>query len=177
MVLKDMNVNEELTTVHMGAALVLFISINIIAGYINRRITARNITWFNTLIQPSFKPPSWLFGPVWTVLYIMIGVSGWRLYIKGMFNGPRLAAYIAQSVLNFSYSQIFFGWHQLFIAVLDTALLWVTIIWAFVEYKVVDELAAYLLVPYFMWGSFALCLQATVWWLNPAPVLQNQRNE
>ena len=78
--------------------LAVLLSINLLGGYILGRITAANLDWADHLIQPSFRPPNWLFAPVWTTLYIMIAFSAWRVYTDGKLNGVRLAAYIVHLV-------------------------------------------------------------------------------
>jgi len=118
------------------------------------------------LIQPSFRPPNWLFAPAWTVLYLMIAFSGWHLYVNAQFTGVRAVVYGIQLVFNFLWTFIFFGCHQMFIALIDIVLLWFSIIAAFMLFLQVDILAAVMLTPYFLWTSFATCLNAATWWLN-----------
>merc|ERR1712126_558282 len=105
------------------AALLLFLSVNLFGGMFLGRLTKPNIPWYNQLNQPSFRPPNWLFGPVWTVIYSMVAVSGWRIYIKDEFNGVPMAAYITQLLFNFVWTLLFFVWKQLFLGIIDIALL------------------------------------------------------
>ena len=148
-------------------SLCVFISINLFGGFLLGKATKSNIPWYNQLNQPSFRPPNWLFGPVWTVLYIMIAVAGWRVYMVEGLSSMAMAVYWVQLSLNFVWTLFFFVGRRLFVALLDIGILWLCIVWCVVVFRPVDVVAAYLLVPYLCWVSFATCLNAAVWWLNP----------
>lgn len=125
--------------------------------------------WYENLKHPSWRPPNFLFAPVWTLLFVMIAVSGWLVWTDvGFEEAGRLAmgVYALQLILNYLWSAIFFGMRKLGLALAEMALLWLSIaalIWLFYP---INPLAAYLLVPYILWVSFAFVLNATLWVLN-----------
>ena len=130
-------------------------------------ITASSVgTWYQQLHQPSFTPPDWLFGTVWTVLYIMIGIAGGLLWQQRRVFPNALTIYVVQLLLNFSWSFIFFGAQQIGWAAVDIVLLWLSIavtLWLAWHAR---RAAFWWLVPYFLWVSFATILNITLWGLN-----------
>ncbi|MFN3232357.1 MAG: TspO/MBR family protein [Alphaproteobacteria bacterium] len=126
--------------------------------------------WYRDLNKPSWRPPDWLFGPVWLVLYIMIAVAGWRIWnIAGWEVGAAaLTVYGVQLALNALWSGIFFGLRRIGLAVLEIGGLWLAIAATIALFWPIDRTAAYLLVPYLMWASFAGVLNLTIWRLNRA---------
>jgi len=147
-------------------ALMLLVTMNLLGGFGVSLITRKNNSWLNNLIQPPFRPPDCIFGPVWTGLYILMAFSGWRVYVRRELVGQKLAAYVTQLVLNFLWVPFFFGWHLIFVALVDITFLLVSIVWMIVVFARLDNLAAFVLVPYLMWVSFATCLNAAYWSLN-----------
>ncbi|MCX6733305.1 MAG: tryptophan-rich sensory protein [Candidatus Peregrinibacteria bacterium] len=126
-------------------------------------------TWYNTLSKPLFSPPAWVFGPAWTILYIMMGVSLFLVWTKkDGSDTKRMALYIffAQLLLNAIWSPIFFGLQSPFLGLMIIALLWATIIININIFYKVSKAAALLLVPYFLWVSFATVLNFALWQLN-----------
>jgi len=121
--------------------------------------------WYATLAKPSWNPPSWLFGPVWTVLYVMIAVSGWLVWQQ---DGKSLAMsfYAVQLVLNAAWSWLFFSRHTIGFALADIVLLLLAIVATILLFWPLSRLAAGLLVPYALWVGFATVLNATIWRLN-----------
>lgn len=124
--------------------------------------------WYESLRQPSWRPPNYLFGPVWLVLYIMIAVAGWLVWREAGLAGAALplALYALQLALNALWSWLAFKRHRLDLAALDMAALWLAIaatIWAF---HPISPTAGWLLVPYLAWVSFALALNVKLWRLN-----------
>jgi translocator protein len=117
-------------------------------------------------VQPSWAPPPWLFGPVWTVLYAMIAVSGWLVWRRVGLVLPALGLYAAQLVLNMLWTPLFFGAGQLGLAFAEILLLWVTIAATIVTFAKISRLAALLLVPYLAWVTFAAALNLALWQLN-----------
>lgn len=120
---------------------------------------------YQNLEQPSWAPPSWLFGPVWTVLYVLIAVSGWLVWRRTGWT-TALTVYAAQLALNALWTPLFFGFGEYGLALVDIVLLWVLIgatIWLF---RPVSRLAAALLLPYWAWVTFATGLNAAIWWAN-----------
>ena len=120
---------------------------------------------YQSLEQPSWAPPSWLFGPVWTVLYAMIAVAGWLVWRRTGWT-TALTVYAVQLVLNALWTPIFFGFGRYGLALVDIAVLWVLIgvtIWLF---RPVSRVAAALLLPYWAWVTFATALNAFIWNAN-----------
>jgi benzodiazapine receptor len=117
------------------------------------------------LDQPGWAPPSWLFGPVWTVLYAMIGVSGWLVWRSAGW-GPALGAWVVQLVLNLAWTPLFFGADRLGWALVDIVALLVTIVVTIVLARAHSRPAAWLLLPYLAWVGFATALNASLWAAN-----------
>ena len=125
-------------------------------------------SWYAMLDKPSWTPPNWLFGPVWTVLYIMIAVAGWRIWTRlGQARTPALVAWGVQMVLNALWSWLFFGLHRLDVAFVEIALLWLAITTTIALTWRHDRWTAGLLVPYLAWVSFASALNLALWRMNP----------
>lgn len=125
--------------------------------------------WYEGLAKPSWNPPNWLFGPVWTVLYGMIAVAGWWIWTTPVAaEGMRAARWLwaVQMVLNGLWSYLFFGLHQMGIALVDIALLVAVIAALIAVARRSARLASWLLVPYLAWVSYATSLNAALWWLN-----------
>ena len=125
-------------------------------------------SWYPTIAKPSWTPPSWLFGPVWTALYVAMGVAAWRVWRIGGFRAARtaLGLFLAQLAVNGLWSPIFFAWHRLGLAVLDIGLLWLLIVATIVAFRRHDRVAALLLLPYLAWVTFASALTVAIWRLN-----------
>ena len=127
-------------------------------------------TWYRQLAKPAWRPPDWLFGPVWLLLYISIAVSGWLVWRKAEPDEAALAlgVYALQLLLNGLWSVVFFGLRRPDLAVLEILGLWLSIVATIAAFAAVDEWAALLLVPYLLWVSFAALLNFSIWRLNPA---------
>lgn len=125
--------------------------------------------WYKRLDKPAWRPPDWLFGPAWAVLYAMIAVSGWLVWRTAGFEGAALgfAFYVAQLVLNGIWSGLFFGLRRPGLALIEMALMWLAILGNIVTFYPVHAGAAYLLVPYLAWVSFAFALNLSIWRRNP----------
>lgn len=126
-------------------------------------------TWYQTLQKPVLNPPSWVFGPVWTTLYIFMGVAAFLVWKKGWeHKGVKgaLTVFGAQLILNALWSVTFFGLHNPALAFVNIALLWVMIIWTITLFFRLTRPAAYLLLPYLLWVSFASYLNFAIWRLN-----------
>lgn len=141
------------------------------AGFIGAMFTARSVkTWYVELAKPSFNPPGWLFGPVWTVLYIMMGVALYLVWERASQEKvnvtPAVVLFVAQLACNAAWSVIFFGQRQIFPALIEIALLWVLIVLTMVYFWKVSPVAGMLLVPYLLWTSFAVVLNYSIWQLN-----------
>ena len=147
--------------------LLLILLVQIVGGIWTRQSVE---TWYPTLAKASWNPPSWVFGPVWSVLYLMIAVSGWLLY-----NAPpspkrntALAFFAVQLTLNFIWSYLFFALRSPFLALIDSVLLLTFIILTLFAALKVHRLAALLLIPYALWAFYATTLNAATWLLNDA---------
>jgi translocator protein len=134
------------------------------------------LDWYAGLVKPTLNPPSWVFGPVWTALYALMGVSlflVWKQHSNILQNVRMLrvwtwgiAAFFIQLFLNAIWSIIFFGLHNPGWALVDIAALWLAIVWTIIVFYKISKPAAYLLAPYLLWVSFASYLNYTIWVLN-----------
>jgi tryptophan-rich sensory protein len=124
--------------------------------------------WYASLEKPSWNPPPWVFGPVWTALYLMMAVAAWRVWRAGGFTrqGRSLGLYLLQLGLNALWTPLFFGAHQMGAAFFCIVLLWLAIAATMTGFGKVDKLAALLLAPYLAWVTFAAFLNFTLWRLN-----------
>ena len=156
-----------------GFKLVIAIALPLVVGGLSGYATAGGVsTWYPTLVKPSFNPPAWVFGPVWTLLYIMMGVAAFLVWRQGLVaEGARLAlaAFVIQLVLNGLWSILFFGLQTPGWALVEIILLWLAIVATLVLFWRVVPAAGVLLIPYLAWVSFATVLNASLWWLNRNP--------
>jgi len=126
-------------------------------------------TWYQTLIKPTWAPPSWVFGPVWSVLYAIIAISyGYvgYLYFKGVIPFMVLLPFILNLVFNLAFTPLQFGLQNNILAAIDILLVLGTMIWAGVAIYPYVPWVAYVNIPYLLWVSFASCLQLTITYLN-----------
>lgn len=125
-------------------------------------------TWYPTIAKPEWTPPPWVFGPVWTVLYAMMGLSLWLVWRSGAWAERRgaLALFMFQLVLNAAWSLIFFGAKSPGLAFAEIMLLWFAIIATIIAFWKYSRTAALLLVPYLCWSTFAALLNFTIWRMN-----------
>ncbi len=126
-------------------------------------------SWYSTLIKPSFAPPSWIFGPVWTVLYVIIAITFLRVFylaftrvIPGMVALP----FALNLIFNFAFTPLQFGLQNNYLAAIDILLVLGTIIWMMIAIWPYSRGLAYAQIPYLLWVTFASVLQLTVTWLN-----------
>ncbi len=124
--------------------------------------------WYAALRKPSWNPPGWVFGPVWSALYTMMGVSAWLVWRRGGFAAQRgpLMLFLVQLGLNAAWTPLFFGWRRPGVALVEIILLWLTIGATILAFRRVSRPAAWLLVPYLAWVGFATVLNGTLWRLN-----------
>ena len=126
--------------------------------------------WYGTLLKPTWNPPSWVFGPVWTALYVSMAVALWLVRREPDVDEPvlrhALALFVIQFLLNLAWTPLFFGLHTPGFAFLDICLLWITLLSTMLTFGRVRALAGYLLLPYLLWVSFALVLNGTIWLMN-----------
>ncbi len=126
-------------------------------------------SFYSQLAQPTWAPPSSLFGPVWTVLYALMAIAAWLVWRSGGFHANRIALsfFLGQLALNALWSWLFFAWHLGALSFADIVLLWVLIVATLVSFWRVRPLAGALLIPYLLWVGFASVLNYSVWQLNP----------
>ncbi len=124
--------------------------------------------WYAELNKPAWNPPDWIFGPVWTVLYIMMAVAAWRVWLRGGWNVQckPLALFLVQWVLNALWTPLFFGFDLAGWALVDVLVLLAFILLTIKAFRPVDRVAACLMVPYAVWVAFASVLNFTIWRLN-----------
>ena len=125
--------------------------------------------WYAALNKPSWNPPGWLFGPVWTLLSVMMSVAAWQIWRRGGFASQRfsLSLFLLQLTLNAAWTPLFFGLRQPGIAFAEILLLWIAILATIVAFKRVHKPATALMLPYLAWVTFASALNFTLWRLNP----------
>ncbi len=140
-------------------------------GYLSGMVTRESITtWYPTLIKPGFNPPYWVLEPVWTVLYVMMGVAGGMVWNRIDADEERVKKafkfFMYQLALNALWSYLFFGLHNPLLALIEIILLWLMVFETYVQFKKIDKVAGLLFIPYLAWVSFATVLNASFWWLN-----------
>ncbi len=150
--------------------LLLCIFVCELAGIVGSFFTIPAIpTWYAGLAKPLLNPPSWLFGPVWTILYALMGIAAFLIWKQGWRHKEvkmALSIFGAQLIANATWSIIFFGARNPFYALIDILVLWIFILITIVVFYRISKPAAYLLLPYICWVSFALYLNYTIYILN-----------
>lgn len=148
--------------------LIASIALPLIVGVIGALFTAPEIpTWYASLEKPFFNPPNWIFGPVWTLLYIAQGIAFYLVVSSKSKRVSRaVVLFLVQLVLNLLWSIVFFGLHQPILALYEIMLLWLTLIVTCYEFFKHSKVAGQLMIPYIAWVSFAMALTAGVVYLN-----------
>lgn len=153
--------------------LVVSIIVAELVGIIGSFFTTPAIpSWYQFLIKPSFSPPNWLFAPVWTALFLLMGIAAYLVWSEGWEKRDvkiALSVYGVQLVLNLLWSVLFFGLQSPFYGFLEIIVLWIVIVLNILVFYRVSRKAAYLLIPYIIWVSFAATLNYSIWQLNPWP--------
>lgn len=156
-------------TVNPYMKLAISIALTLLVGIGAGFTTANAInSWYATINKPFFTPPNWLFAPVWTVLYILMGIAFyyvWKLPETGRRNFA-MFLFILQLALNGIWSIIFFKFHKINWALVDIFLLWLLIIFTMYRFTQLSKVGAWLLYPYLLWVSFAAVLNFSIWYLN-----------
>ncbi|MBI2622381.1 tryptophan-rich sensory protein [Candidatus Microgenomates bacterium] len=151
--------------------LILSVGVCLGAGVLGSIFTISSIpTWYATLNKPFFSPPNWIFGPVWTILYILMGVSLYLVWIKNPSTSLRTrvpTVFWIQLILNALWSIIFFGWKNPVLALVDILALWVAIFLTIKAFSKISKPAGNLLIPYLAWVTFASFLNLAIVLLNP----------
>jgi benzodiazapine receptor len=158
-----------LTRKQQIAGLVGWLVVSFITAAIGGAASVNAAPFYGELVRPEWAPPSFLFGPVWTILYILMGIAAWLVWRVGGFRAARsaLMLFLAQLALNALWSWLFFAWQRGGLAFADILLLWLLIVATIVLFWRVRPLAGVLLVPYLLWVTFASALNYAIWRLNP----------
>ena len=154
-----------------GIKIAIWVVICLVVGYVSSMYTRSSITtWYPTLEKPFFNPPNWLFAPVWTMLYILMGVSAglvWQkidtqkeLVKKGLF------FFTIQLILNGFWSVLFFGWNNILLSLIEIILLFLFLFETYLTFKKLDKTSSLLLIPYMVWVIFASILTSSIYFLN-----------
>ena len=147
-------------------AIITPVAVGAVSGF----FTATEIpVWYQTISKPGWNPPSWIFGPVWTTLYLMMGIAlflVWKSEADPIIKKTAITLFISQLILNFFWSIIFFNQHQIGWALVEIIGMWIFILLTIFAFAQVNKTAAWLLVPYISWVSFATILNYTIWKLN-----------
>lgn len=150
--------------------LVACIALCLGVGFVSSFLTTSSIpTWYATLNKPSFSPPNFVFAPVWTTLYILMGIALYMVWSHGMKKKKvKTAVYVflIQLLLNFTWSLVFFGLHAPLLAFINIVLLWATLLFTIIKFYAVSKWASRLLIPYILWVSFATILNLSIVLLN-----------
>ena len=147
-----------------------WLALTFAAGAVGAAASVQAATFYRQLARPAWAPPGWLFGPVWSALYLLMALAAWRVWREQGCRraAPALALYLAQLLLNALWSWLFFSWHRGGAASLEILLLWALILATVLAFARIQRLAAYLLLPYLAWVTFAALLCVAIWRLNPA---------
>ena len=150
--------------------LICSVSVCILTGFLGSFATRNSITtWYAQLSRPSFTPPDWTFGVVWPVLYVMMGISAFQIWNVGFDRRQvkvALGVFTLQLILNGLWTLIFFRLHLIGLALVEMVMMWVAILMTILAFWRLSRLAALLLLPYILWVSFAVVLNAGLFLLN-----------
>lgn len=156
--------------INNSVKIILVVLLPLLAGFIGSFFTTPSIPgWYENLEKPFFTPPNWVFGPAWTVLYVLMGAAFFLIWREGFWKrNVRTAVYFffIQLILNILWSVIFFGLQSPFFAFIEIIVLWTLILITIVKFYPISEKAAYLMMPYLLWVSFATFLNFAVLLLN-----------
>ncbi len=152
-----------------AAGLVVWLIISFAASAIGAAASVQAGPFYDQLVRPDWAPPPWIFGPVWTVLYALMGISAWLVWRDGGIRAAKvpLALFLVQLAVNALWSWLFFAWRLGGPAIVDILVLWGFIVATLLTFRRVRPLAAGLLVPYLLWVSFAAVLNYSLLQLNP----------
>jgi len=151
--------------------LIAFVAICFAVAALGGAATSSSVgDWYQTLERPAWNPPDWVFGPVWTALYLMMAIAAWLVWRRDGFTKARkaLSWFALQLGLNLTWSVLFFGLHRPDLALVDIMLLLVAIAVTALSFRKHSTAAAFLLIPYLLWVAFATVLNTSIWLLNMA---------
>jgi benzodiazapine receptor len=153
-------------TVRDAWALAAFLVACFLAALVGGRATVASVgSWYPTLVKPAWGPPSWLFGPVWTLLYAMMAVAAWLVWRHAGWNAA-LLLFGVQLLLNVAWSFCFFAWRSPLAGLVDIVALWFAILATVLCFLRIDRVAGWLMIPYLAWVTFATALNFAIWRLN-----------
>jgi tryptophan-rich sensory protein len=148
----------------LGFAVIICMGVGLLGAIATRQAL---VDWYPTLHKPSWNPPEWLFGPVWTALYVMMAIAAWMVWqSRGRSHRLALVLFAVQLACNAIWSPVFFAFHSPGLALIDIAALWIAIIGTIVVFNRSSRTAAILMMPYLGWVSFAASLNFEIWRLN-----------
>lgn len=151
--------------------ILIFVATCLGIGYLSSVVTRSSVdSWYPTLVKPPFNPPNWVFAPAWTTLYVLMGIAGGLVWQK-IEEQPEevrkaLQFFWIQLALNALWSYLFFGLKNPLLALVEICLLLLMIYETYLKFSKINKGAGYLFIPYILWVSFALILNASIWWLN-----------
>lgn len=150
--------------------LIIALGVPLFIGWVGSLFTAPAIpVWYNSLAKPALNPPSWVFAPVWTLLFVLMGIAAflvWRKELNKKSVKMALAIFVFQLFLNVFWSMLFFGMHNPMIAFTEIISLWFAIMALLLAFYQVSRTAAYLIIPYALWVGFATYLNYAIWQLS-----------
>ena len=149
--------------------LIISVALPVVTGTVSGLFSRPDTAWFQSINKPDWQPPDWVFGPVWTTLYILMGIALYLVWVSKTNNAskkPAITLWGIQLVLNFFWSFIFFCLQRIDLALTEILILWVFIILTIFAFARISKTAAWLLVPYISWVSFASMLTYTIYRLN-----------
>ncbi|HUQ97638.1 MAG TPA: TspO/MBR family protein [Chitinophagaceae bacterium] len=153
-----------------GFRLLISVLIPVFVGLLSGFFTASGVKgWFQTITKPGWNPPNWVFAPVWTTLYILMGIALyliWQRQTNATQKKQAIIFWIVQLILNAAWSFLFFQQHAIGLALIEIILLWIAIFITILLFARINKTAAWLLVPYISWVSFASLLTYAIWRLN-----------
>ena len=150
--------------------LICSVSLCLMTGFVGSFSTMNSVkTWYAELSRPSFTPPDWTFGVVWPILFVMMGISVFMIWNRGLDKRKvkvALGLFVLQLVLNGLWTPIFFGLHMIALALIEIVLLWIAILLTILVFWRISKTATFFLFPYILWVSFAAILNTALWYLN-----------
>jgi tryptophan-rich sensory protein len=147
--------------------LLVFVLVTLAVGALGSIATEPAIpTWYALLAKPGFNPPNWVFAPVWTTLYIMMGMAAWRVWRVTGARSAEIVLFAVQLAFNLAWSWIFFSWHLLLPALVEMAVLALLVAATLIAFWRRDRIAGVLMLPYLAWLGFAFALNLAIWRLN-----------
>jgi translocator protein len=157
------------SVIHQGVGLIFWIAVCFLAAAVGSLFTAPRIdNWYAALAKPSWTPPDWVFGPAWSLLFLLMAVAAWQVWrtVERRLAVMPLVFFGIQLLLNAAWSVLFFGMKSPGLALLEIVLLWLAIVATLVAFRRRSALAGWLLAPYLAWVSFAVALNLAIWNLN-----------